>query len=59
MNYEFNGIFSGVAFISYFKQGKFDVKISLIFAGFAFLGDITATVFFIFLPIEKNKTFVN
>jgi hypothetical protein len=46
-------LFSGIAFISYFKQGKVDIKLSLIFAGFALLGSITATVFFIFLPIDK------
>ncbi len=46
-------LFSGIAFISYFKQGKVDIKLSLIFAGFALLGSITATVFFIFLPIDN------
>jgi len=45
---------SGIAFISYYKQGKVDIKISLIFAGFALLGSITATVFLIFLPIDKT-----
>ncbi|GAH14612.1 unnamed protein product, partial [marine sediment metagenome] len=47
-------LFSGIAFISYFKQGKVDIKLSLIFAGFALLGSITATVFFIFLPIDNT-----
>ena len=47
-------LFSGIAFISYFKQGKVDIKISLIFAAFALLGSITATVFFIFLPIDNT-----
>ncbi len=47
-------LFSGIAFISYFKQGKVDIKITLIFAGFALLGSITATVFFIFLPIDNT-----
>jgi uncharacterized membrane protein YfcA len=46
-------LFSSVAFISYFKQGKVDIKLSLIFAGFALLGSITATVLFIFLPIDN------
>jgi len=47
-------LFSGVAFISYFKQGKVDIKLSLTFAGFALLGGITATIFFIFLPIDNT-----
>ena len=47
-------IFSGIAFISYFKQGKVDIKLSLIFAGFALLGSISATIFFIFLPVENT-----
>jgi len=46
--------FSGIAFISYYKQGKVDIKLSLIFASFALLGSITATIFFIFLPIDNT-----
>lgn len=47
-------LFSGIAFISYYKQGKVDIKLSLTFAGFALLGSITATIFFIFLPIDNT-----
>jgi len=47
-------LFSGIAFISYFKQGKVDVKLSLIFAGFALLGSIFATIFFILIPIDNT-----
>ncbi|MHA1985714.1 MAG: sulfite exporter TauE/SafE family protein [Promethearchaeota archaeon] len=45
-------LFSGIAFISYFKQGKVNIKLSLIFAGFALLGSITATVILILFPID-------
>jgi uncharacterized membrane protein YfcA len=38
--------FSFVAFISYYRQGKIDIKLSLIFAVFALLGSITATLIF-------------
>lgn len=47
-------LFSGIASISYFKQGKVNIKLSLIFAGFALLGSITATVIFILFPIDKT-----
>jgi uncharacterized membrane protein YfcA len=47
-------IFSSVAFINYFRHGKVDIKISLIYAVFALLGSITATIFFIFLPIDNT-----
>ena len=47
-------LFSGVAFISYLRQGKVDIKLSLIFAGFALLGGITATLFFIIFPIDNT-----
>ncbi|MHA2393688.1 MAG: sulfite exporter TauE/SafE family protein [Promethearchaeota archaeon] len=45
--------FSGTAFYSYFKQGKVNLKIALIFASFALFGSITSTIFFILLPIEN------
>ncbi|MHA2181955.1 MAG: TSUP family transporter, partial [Promethearchaeota archaeon] len=44
-------IFSFIASISYFIQGKVDIKVTLIFAFFALLGGITATVFFILIPL--------
>lgn len=47
-------LFSGIAFISYFKQGKINFKISLMFASFALLGSISATVFFMFIPIDNS-----
>jgi uncharacterized membrane protein YfcA len=46
-------LFSGIATISYFKQGKVDIKLSLIFAGFALFGSISATIFFILFPIDN------
>ncbi len=47
-------LFSGIAFINYFKQGKVNIKLTLIFASFALLGSITATVLFMFLPIDNT-----
>ncbi|MHA2280316.1 MAG: sulfite exporter TauE/SafE family protein [Promethearchaeota archaeon] len=49
-------LFSGIASISYFRQGKVNIKLSLIFAGFALMGGVTATIFFIIFPIDKNNT---
>lgn len=46
-------LFSGAAFIGYFRQGKVDLKLSLTFAGLALLGSITATIFSILFPIEN------
>ncbi|MFX0081971.1 MAG: sulfite exporter TauE/SafE family protein [Candidatus Hodarchaeota archaeon] len=46
-------LFSGAAFISYFRQGKVDLKLSLIFAFLALLGGITATIFFLLFPIDN------
>lgn len=46
-------LFSCAAFISYFRQGKVDLKLTLTFASFALLGSITATIFFILLPINN------
>jgi len=46
--------FSGVAFLNYFKQGKVDIKLSLVFAGFSLLGGITATIFFTIFPIDNT-----
>ena len=46
--------FSFVSFISYFKKGKVDIKLSLIFAGFALLGGITSTIIFSLFPIDNS-----
>ncbi|MHA2007325.1 MAG: sulfite exporter TauE/SafE family protein [Promethearchaeota archaeon] len=46
-------LFSGAGFISYYRHGKVDLKLSLTFAGFALLGSITATIFFILFPIDN------
>jgi len=46
--------FSFVSFISYFKQGKVDIKLSLIFASFALLGGITSTIIFNIFPIDNS-----
>jgi len=47
-------LFSGVASISYFKQGKVNIKLSLFFAGFALLGSISSTIFDIVFPIDDT-----
>ncbi|MFX1375068.1 MAG: sulfite exporter TauE/SafE family protein [Promethearchaeota archaeon] len=46
-------IFSFSTFISYFRQGRVSLKLSLIFASFALLGSVTATFFFILYPIDN------
>lgn len=46
-------LFSCAAFISYYKQGKVNLKVTLIFASFALMGSIAATIFFILLPINN------
>ncbi|MFX1427403.1 MAG: sulfite exporter TauE/SafE family protein [Promethearchaeota archaeon] len=46
-------LFSGAAFINYYRQGRINLKLSLIFAGFALLGSIFASVFFILYPIDN------
>ncbi len=47
-------LFSCIAFINYYRHGKVDIKISLLFAGFALLGSITATIIFILFPIDNT-----
>ena len=47
-------LFSGMGFLSYLRQGKINVKISLIFTGFALLGSITASIYFIIFPIDNT-----
>ncbi|MFW9823105.1 MAG: sulfite exporter TauE/SafE family protein, partial [Candidatus Thorarchaeota archaeon] len=47
-------LFTGIAFINYFRQGKINIKLTLIFAGFAILGGISATILFILIPIDNT-----
>ncbi|MFX1522567.1 MAG: sulfite exporter TauE/SafE family protein [Promethearchaeota archaeon] len=47
-------LFTGIAFINYIKQKKISIKLILIFAGFALLGGISATILFIFMPIDNT-----
>lgn len=47
-------LFTGIAFINYIKQKKVNIKLILIFAGFALLGGISATILFIFMPIDNT-----
>lgn len=44
---------SGAALISYYKQGKIKLKLSLTFGSFALIGSIASTIFFILLPIDN------
>jgi hypothetical protein len=46
-------LFSCAAFISYYRQKKIDLKLTLVFASFALMGSIAATIFFILLPINN------
>ncbi|MBY8989978.1 MAG: sulfite exporter TauE/SafE family protein [Candidatus Lokiarchaeota archaeon] len=47
-------LFSCVTFISYYRQGKVDLKLTLIFASFALMGSITATVVFLIYPVNNS-----
>jgi uncharacterized membrane protein YfcA len=48
-------LFSCVTFLNYYRHGKIDIKIALLFAGFALLGSITATILFdIIFHIEET-----
>jgi uncharacterized membrane protein YfcA len=46
-------LYSFVAFINYYRQGKVDLKLTLVFASFALMGSITATIFFLLFPINN------
>ncbi|MHA2050317.1 MAG: sulfite exporter TauE/SafE family protein [Promethearchaeota archaeon] len=46
-------LFSCATSIFYYRQKRVDLKISLIFAGSAFLGSITSTILFIIFPIDN------
>jgi len=47
-------LFSFVAFLNYYRQGKVDLKLTLTFASFALLGSIAATIFFLLLPMNND-----
>ena len=46
-------LFSCATSVLYYKQKRVDLKISLIFAGSALIGSVTATIIFIVFPIEN------
>ena len=45
---------SGVAFFTYLKQGRTNLKLSLIFSIFAILGSTLCWIFLIFFPIDNE-----
>lgn len=47
-------IASGAAFINYLKQGRTDLKLTMIFSGFAILGSIICWIFLILVPISNE-----
>jgi len=47
-------IASGTAFITYLRQGRTDVKLSLIFTSFAILGSILCWIFLFFVPVSNE-----
>lgn len=47
-------LFSGVGLISYLRQGKVDIKLSLLFAGFALLGGIASTILLLVFPMDNS-----
>ncbi|MFX1279691.1 MAG: sulfite exporter TauE/SafE family protein [Promethearchaeota archaeon] len=46
-------LFSGVAFINYYRQGRINIELSLIFASFALFGSIAASFFFFLFPLDN------
>ncbi len=48
-------IASGSAFFTYLKQGRTDIKLSLIFSSFAILGSILCWIFLIFFPVSNES----
>ncbi len=50
-------ISSGIGFFIYLKDGRTDLKLSLIYASFSILGSLISTLIFLF--IEKNITLLN
>ncbi|MFX1259726.1 MAG: sulfite exporter TauE/SafE family protein [Promethearchaeota archaeon] len=47
-------ISSGAGFIMYLKQGRTELKISLILAGFSILGSLICTIIFLFIKIDNT-----
>lgn len=47
-------IASGSAFITYLKQGRTDIKLSLIFTSFSILGSILCWIFLFFFPVSNE-----
>lgn len=47
-------IASGTAFITYLRQGRTDIKLSLIFSSFAILGSILCWIFLLFFPVSNE-----
>jgi len=47
-------IASGTAFISYLRQERTDIKLSLIFTSFAILGSILCWIFLFFVPVSNE-----
>ena len=47
-------IASGTAFITYLRQGRTDIKLSLIFTSFAILGSILCWIFLFFIPMSNE-----
>ena len=47
-------IASGSAFFTYLKQGRTDIKLSLIFSSFAILGSILCWIFLFFFPVSNE-----
>ena len=48
-------IASGSAFFTYLKQGRTDIKLSLIFSSFAILGSILCWIFLFFFPVSNES----
>lgn len=46
-------ITSSVGFFTYLKQGRTNIKLSLIFSGFSILGSLICTIIFLFVRIEN------
>ncbi len=47
-------IASGAGFVTYLKQGRTDLKLSLILAGFTILGSLICTIIFLIIKIDNT-----
>lgn len=47
-------ITSGVGFFTFLKQGRTNLKLSLIYSGFSILGSLICTIIFLFVRIENT-----